>query len=76
MPGKGQLTVLLVGENEREIAAPLRSHPPGSAPTVWLSATVEGGQVTSTGVDAETSRERRARMYERLDRLPEKKPPP
>ncbi len=72
---EGALAVLLVGEDEREMTLPLRSLPPGSVPGVWLRVAMEGDRVTFAEIDTETTRQRRAKMQEKLDRLLKRKPP-
>ncbi len=68
------MAVLLVGEKERELVVPLRDLPKGTEPGIWLKVTIEGGKVKQAQVDSETTRQRRARIQEKMGRLLGKPP--
>ena len=68
------MAVLLVGEDERELAVPLSDLPTGAKPGVWLRVAIEGGRLKQVQVDSETTRQRRARIQEKMDRLLGKPP--
>jgi hypothetical protein len=63
------MAVLLVGEEEREVLAPMEEMPEGSRPGMWLRVTVEGERVRDAEIDLETTRARERRIREKLDRL-------
>ena len=68
------MAVLLVGEDERELVVPLRDLPKGTEAGVWLRVLIEGGSLKQAQVDSETTRQRRARIQEKMDRLLGKSP--
>ena len=66
---EGELAVLLVGDDEKEFLLPLQDLPSGSEPGVWLKITLDGARVTQAVVDPETTRTRRSRIQEIMNRL-------
>ena len=63
------LAVLLVGTDEKEVVASLRDLPEGSGPGVWLRVTLDGERLTHADVDTETTRVRKSRIQQTLNRL-------
>ena len=66
---EGDLAVLLVGEDERELLVPVRDLPAGSGPGVWLRIALEEGQLQHADIDRETTRIRKSRIQGMMDRL-------
>ncbi|MBI4329607.1 MAG: DUF3006 domain-containing protein [Chloroflexi bacterium] len=71
---EGELAVLLVGDEEREVVVALRDLPPGSEPGVWLKVSVEGDRLREAEVDRETTRAKRSRVQGKMARLLGKRP--
>ena len=63
------LAVLLVGTDEKEVLARLRDLPEGSEPGVWLRVILAGERLTHAEVDTETTRVRKSRIQQTLNRL-------
>ena len=63
------LAVLLVGSDEKEVVAHLRDLPEGSGPGVWLRVILDGERLTHAEVDNETTRVRKSRIQQTLNRL-------
>ena len=63
------LAVLLVGTDEKEVVVRLRDLPEGSGPGVWLRVNLDGERLTHAEVDSETTRVRKSRIQQTLNRL-------
>ena len=63
------LGVLLVGADEKELLVPLGELPEGSVPGVWLRVILDGERLTHAEVDTETTRARKSRIQQTLNRL-------
>ncbi len=61
--------VLLVGESERQIIAPLAVLPAGVGPGAWLKVVVQGEAVVQAEADQETTRAREERIKEKMRKL-------
>lgn len=71
---EGKLAVLLVGEDEAEMAVAVHTLPEGSGPGIWLKVTLEDGQLTHAEIDPETTRARRALAQDKMQRLLRRRP--
>lgn len=71
---EGELAVLLVGDDEREIVIPVTDLPEGSGPGAWLKVAFEAGKLKEAQLDPETTRLRRSRIQERMNRLLGRRP--
>ena len=61
--------VLLVGDEERQIVAPLTKLPTGVAPGDWLKVTLDRGELVEAVPDARETARRRARIQVKMDRI-------
>jgi hypothetical protein len=66
---EGDQAVLLVGAQERELVVPLRDLPAGCRPGLWVRVTLDGEYLRHVEPDHGKTRERQARIQEKMDRL-------
>lgn len=66
---EGNLAVLLVGDEEREMVVPLTDLPPGVQGGDWLIVEVERGRLISATLDLQETEARRQRIQAKLQRL-------
>ena len=62
-------TVLLVGDDERQVVVPRKSLPKGAREGHWLKIELEGNKVLSATMDQEETARARQRIAEKLERL-------
>ena len=63
------LAVLLVGEEERELVAPLAKLPKGAQAGDWLKVALVQGQIAAAELDVKGTARRRARIQAKMDQV-------
>ncbi|MCS7207229.1 MAG: DUF3006 domain-containing protein [Dehalococcoidia bacterium] len=69
---EGNLAVLLVGEEEREMVVPLAHLPQALEAGDWLVVEIENGRLVSAQRDPQETQARRQRIQAKLQRLLER----
>ncbi len=66
---EGEMAVLLVGEQERQLHVPRKSLPRETREGTWLLVELDGDHLKSVQIDPEETERARRRIAEKLDRL-------